>query len=237
MRPDGAGHGDLIPARGTCAPAAPTSSDLRVAGVGADQRRIPIEEDELVPAAELEQRRQQLLGVDPDAAPVLVVVPQHDSDAHQLLRWKQGPQATPRRPAGARVRGLCDVDAGLAYERLLAFRGAAAAKGPRPYNKCRFLHSLAAGPGLSTRSERCVSIRGSAPSRLCCRPEHPTRGPMRRPRLRHSRYRHSSSPPVRFAAATTAAESRLPPPESRWWTGTIRRRSWGSPCPIRWSCW
>jgi hypothetical protein len=56
--------------------------NLAMGRVGAYQGRVPVEEDELVPGAELEQSLKQPLGVDPNPASVLVVVPQHDANPH-----------------------------------------------------------------------------------------------------------------------------------------------------------
>jgi hypothetical protein len=56
----------------------------RFAVVGADQSGIPVEENELMAAAEVQERAEELPRVYPDTAVVLVIVAQHDSNAHEF---------------------------------------------------------------------------------------------------------------------------------------------------------
>src|SRR5205085_7679485 len=74
-------NGELIPGEDR-----PAGHDdffhARFPGVGAYECRIPVEQNEVVPRPEVEQGSQQALGVDPDSTAVLVIVPQHDANAH-----------------------------------------------------------------------------------------------------------------------------------------------------------
>jgi hypothetical protein len=64
--------------------------DLWVRGMGSDQGRIPVQKDEFMPAAELKERLEEFLSIDPHPAHMLVVMPQHDSDAHDFA-LRKGP--------------------------------------------------------------------------------------------------------------------------------------------------
>ena len=84
MPPHGGGHGQLIPGKeGACGKG--DFLDSRLLGMGADQGGVAIEQHEFMAGAELEHRLQQLPGVHPNAAVVLVVMAQHDPNAHEMI--------------------------------------------------------------------------------------------------------------------------------------------------------
>jgi hypothetical protein len=67
---------------------------------------IAVEENELVLGAEVEQGLQELTGVYPYPSPVLIVMPQHDSNAHALAlqetRLRKAKPPLPGTPTNAR---------------------------------------------------------------------------------------------------------------------------------------
>ena len=103
----GGGHRELVP----CEHPARGQRVLFRAGsarVGAQERRAPIQEDELVRGPEREHRVEEPMGVDSDPAAVLIVMSQHHSDAHVPLREEamrgRAPVAWRARQGGPRRR-------------------------------------------------------------------------------------------------------------------------------------
>ena len=75
---------ELVPAQDR-APGQGHFLDRRLAAVGADERGVPVHENELVAAPQVQHRPQQPPRVDPNPALMLFVMTQHDTDPHVAL--------------------------------------------------------------------------------------------------------------------------------------------------------
>src|SRR5919108_4571288 len=56
--------------------------NVGLALIGPDEGRVAVQQNELMTGSKIQQSTQEPAGVNPDSATVLIVVPQHEADAH-----------------------------------------------------------------------------------------------------------------------------------------------------------